>query len=132
MALTVFAAIWTGVTLLRIHKTNSMLFMVASGFSSALPCLGSIASWLGTSRIRVTPASVRTTRGLIGIGRSRFHAAEDIEGIVEEVSAQTGTRVFYRLRLRRRVGGDVTFAGAIGDKAEARNIADAIMHALGR
>jgi hypothetical protein len=37
-----------------------------------------------------------------------------------------------RLRLRRRAGGGATLAGAIGDKAEARNIADAITAVLGR
>jgi hypothetical protein len=130
LMVSVFAAVWTGITALLVDRTDSVVFMLGFGFFSVILCVATLVSWTGTSHITVVPGRLRARRGLLGVGRSRTYAADEIQKIVEEPGSQTGTKIFYRLRLHRATRGASTIAGGIADKAEARNIANAITNAL--
>jgi hypothetical protein len=82
---------------------------------------------------------VTLERRLLGVGRSQRIPAEKIEGVVLETGLRVGSRVYWDLRLRTKLGtgsrgkrrAGVRLGGCIRDKQEAERLTQLLRDALG-
>ena len=129
--LTVFLLLWLGVVWALVHFDAPVIFLVVFGAIALLLLWGTIAAWLGVSRITVGDGSVTVASGLLTAGRERQLRAAEISGVTTKIGMQAGNTPYYELVLVRTDGKRMTVGGGIRDKREAEWLAATIREALG-
>ncbi len=109
------------------------------GFTAALTALGAIVHWVGATRIRVEPGTIRVTRGPFGIGRTRSWRTAELSRIAVRRGSQYGNNLYWDMKLeidrpgRTRVDGSAwPSAHAAGSRLPTENEARALANAMAK
>jgi len=116
-----------------------LLMPVVFGFFSSLMFYGVVTLWLSSTRVVAGPGGVTVRHGILGMGRTRTLAADQIAGIELKVGMQVGGRAYWDLWLRARssaAGGarkpaDLKAGAHIKDKQEADWLCAILGEAIG-
>jgi hypothetical protein len=135
---TLFGLAFAGVVVV-LHTQAAPLPVTAifAGFT-ALILYGALTLWAGSTRVLARGDGVAIQDRLFGIGRWRHVPAEQIDGVALEVGMQSGSTVYWDLRLRTRGGrptrrgrpSGVRVGGRLRDKREAERLAELLRTAL--
>jgi hypothetical protein len=130
-ALTIFTAIWGGVTGFLATGTDAPFMMTAIfGFFEVLLGVAVLTSWFSTLRVRAGQGGLVMKGGLFGLGGEKTLAKHEVDYVEIGVSSQQGSKVFYRLRAHH--GYKTTGCGSgIPDRAEVAALAALLNRALG-
>jgi hypothetical protein len=131
ISVTVFAAIWGGVTwFLTQHADAPVMMTGIFWFFEVLMVCGALSMWFSSMRVRAGQRGLVVKGGLFGLGREKTLTMSEIDYVKIDVSSQQNSNVSYRLRAHR--GRQSTGCGsAIPDKAEAVALAALLNRALG-
>jgi hypothetical protein len=131
----VFAAAGAG---LYAASAGVLLAGVFGGFG-ALLLYGALGLWAGSIRVAANRGEVTLQRRLLGVGRSQWIPAEEIEGVSLETGLRVGSRVYWDIHLRKKLGTGsrrkrrtgVRVGGCVRDKQEAERLTQLLRDALG-
>ena len=131
VGLTIFFLIWTGITFMLPRFGAPIFFPIVFGFFDVLIGLALIGMWLGTTRVQIDRSSIRISRKYLGLGWTKKIPAEEIDDIVFKIGMQSGSRVYYDIKIVRSTGRRWPAGGSIRDKREAEWLIGRMMTALG-
>ncbi len=125
-----------GIGLAALASQGGPWFMMLPLGLVVLFCVwAALALWLGATRVRVDPAGIAIRRGLFGLGRSKFVAAESVQQISVERGMVANGSLYYDLVVREKRGNGVEkrhkAGSSIADPRAAEGIAAAMRTALG-
>lgn len=127
---TAFLGIWTGVVAVLLSVGAPLLFQVVFSAFDVLIMSFALWLWLGSSRVRATPGALEVRRAVLGIGRTRFAAADTIEKVSVGNDMQVGNELFYDLQAHPRRGRPFKLGGAMREKRTAEALAATLSKAL--
>ena len=130
LALTLFFAVWTGISVGLWYSDAPRLFPWVFGLFSVLIFFGVLDMWFYSSRIDVRPGRLSIAAGLFG-GRRRELASTDIAKVAPKRGMQSGNKLFYQLEIRERDGKTHVAAKRLPDLDTAERLATEIENILG-
>jgi len=130
LSLTIFFALWAGITVGLPFLGAPLLFPIVFGLFALLMLWVVVDLWLGTTRVVASAAGLEITSGLLGIGRTRSVATDQIAEIDLKIRMQMGKRPYYDIIVRTRSGKRIPAGRVIRDKAEADWLVERIRFAL--
>ena len=129
LVLTLFFAVWTGISVALWYSDAPRLFPVVFGFFDVLLLFGVLDMWFYSSRIDVRSGSLIVTAGLFG-GRRRELTRTDIAKVAPKRGMQSGNKLFYQLEIRERDGKTHVAAKRLPDLDTAERLAAEIENIL--
>jgi hypothetical protein len=130
LALSAFVILWSGVVgLLFYLEAPFLLKVVFSGFDVIL-VVAVLSMWLGTSKLVVTPETVRVSSRFLGFGKVREFSRGDVSRVEIKRGMQSGRKLYYNIELVRQEARAVTVGRNIRNKSEAEWVATEIEKAI--
>ena len=130
LALTLFFAVWTGISVGLWYSDAPRLFPWIFGLFDVLIFLGVLDMWFYSSRIDVRPGRLSIAAGLFGSGRREL-TRTDIAKVAPKRGMQSGNKLFYQLEIRERDGKTHVAAKRLPDLDTAERLAAEIETILG-
>lgn len=128
--LTVFLAIWLAAVWATVRFEAPLLLQLIFGAFGLLILWGTVASWLGVSRVTVGDGAVTVASGLLASMREHRFRAEDVAEVTTKIGMQAGSSPYYDLVLVRKDGKQVPAGRGLRDKREAEWLAATVRDAL--
>jgi len=130
MSLTVFLAIWSGAIWLMTTHGAPMFICIVFGLGGVFLAWATAASWTGTKRVLVSREGVTVKGAVLGIGRTKTVAAQEIESIKTQIGMTSGTTAYHDIKINCRDESTVTAGSSIKDGLEAEWLAAEMTKAL--
>lgn len=121
ISFTIFAIIFSGITLLLAHSRAPVIFPLGFGFFACLLIYSSARQWMGTTRVTIG-STLKLQSGMLGGGSVREIAFSDIASIEEKITTQQGQATgtpYYDIVLQTRDGSSLTLGSMLSSKREA-------------
>jgi hypothetical protein len=106
--------VWSGFLWLMIVKKAPLLFPIVFGLFDVLLFFGVVMAWFKSSRVTVGSDGVTAVNRWLLFGRTRRFAAGDIAEIITQPGMQSGSQIYWAIKLVTRAAAD-SFAA---DKAK--------------
>jgi hypothetical protein len=137
---TLFGAIFAAVGVGLYAASSGILIAGVFGGFGALLLYGALGLWAGSIRVAANRGEVTLQRRLLGFRRTQWIPAEKIEGVSLETGLRVGSRVYWDIHLRKKLGtgsrrkrrAGVRVGGCMRDKHEAERLTQLLRDALGR
>lgn len=129
-ALTCFLAFWVAVIWATVRFEAPVPLQVILGIFGLLILWGTVASWLGVSRVTVGDGAVTVASGILTPTRERRLAANEIAEVTTRIGMQAGNTPYYDVVLVRKDGKRLSAGRSIRDKREAEWLAATMREAL--
>lgn len=130
-----FLALWLGAIVLQVELEAPILFPVVFGIFGVLIGLAAVDMWLSASKVIIHAAEIESRATILGIGRTRFLATDEIACVRPKVGMQMryGTRgiPYWDLAVRSKEGAEKILARSIRSKREAEWLAGEIERVAG-
>ena len=130
LALTLFFAVLTGITVGPWYSDAPRLFPWVFGLFDVLIFLGVLDMWFFSSRIDVREGGLSFAAGLFG-GRRRELSRTDIEKVAPKRGMQSGNKLFYQIEILEHGGKTHVAAKRLPDLDTAERLAAEIEKILG-
>jgi hypothetical protein len=131
LILTIFFAVWTGVVVLLIKLHAPLIFPIVFGFFDVLIMFGVLDMWLSSSRIEVRHRTLTTRSGMLGIGVTRTYPTAELREMTASRGMQSGSRVFYDVKLVDPDGKRRTIARNLPSRRHAEGVIAMLREAAG-
>lgn len=131
LGLLVFTLIWNVILALLIVKQAGLFFILVWGFFDALVVFFLLSALLHSVRVQADRDGITVRHGFILPMFTRRVAARDLETVRVKPGMQSGTKVFYDLRLVTRAGKEYSAGGSVPDKRHAEWLAAQLRAAVG-
>ena len=119
LMLTVFLAIWSvGIWFMLTFKAP-ILFPIVFGLVELFLLYGFFQSWFGTTRVVVESGGITVAKHVLGLGRTRTIAFNDVEKIITQIGMTNGTTTYQDIKIVCRDGKEITAGSSIKDVREA-------------
>jgi hypothetical protein len=114
VGLLIFTAIWTGAIYLMVRHGVPIIFPIVFGLFQILMILGLLGIWTSKSRLVIENSMMRVHSSFLGISSKakEFHCRE-ISNITSQVGMQSGSKVFYRIKIETNTGQSANFGSGI-------------------
>lgn len=129
---TLFAVQFWAVAWLTCGWGVQLLFTVVFGFSGFLLTLMTFDLWLYRSTVEASRTGLTVRGGLLGIGRTRQFAANEIDRFDSSSNMTFGTHVWSTIVVRSSTGSKCTIAKGLPGQAVVRTVLAELNTALGR
>ncbi len=104
--ITAFYLVWTFFLWLMIVKKAPLLFPIVFGLFDVLILSGVLTAWFKSSRVTISRDGVATENRWLVFRRPRRFAAADIVEIITQPGMQSGTKVYWAIKLVTRAASD--------------------------
>lgn len=130
VGLTVFTIVWCGCIWLMLDLDAPLVFPIVFGIFALLLLAGLVELWLKQTRVEVANGRLAFNQRLVGPGKTRMFAADEISRIAVKSGMQSGDHLFYQLVLHDRQGKKHALGSRIRGQRLARRIVDDLQEAL--
>jgi len=106
LMITLVCAVWNGFLWLMIVKHAPILFPIVFGLFDLFILWGCLNAWLKSSRVTVGRDGVTAVNRWLLFSRTRRFAAADIAEIITQPGMQSGSKVYWAIKLVTRATAD--------------------------
>ncbi len=127
-----FLVLWSGIIWLMIHVGTPFLFPIIFGLFEIFFVWIAIDLWFYRSVVEARSEGLTFRGGLLGIGRQKSWAADDVKRFATSQSMSSGTKVWKNFDVVLRSGKRRTIAQSIEGRLAQQAVMDELNAALGR
>ncbi|MCA9114058.1 MAG: DUF3592 domain-containing protein [Planctomycetaceae bacterium] len=130
-SLTVFLVIWLGATWFAWNMGAPLLFPIVFGMFGIGMTIFTIDLWLWSSTLEAEDGRLTIHTGMPLLARTVRYAPEDIKSLRASSSMQSGTKMYYSLKLHTTSGKRITLLRHLQGKIEAERISRLLERTVG-
>ena len=132
LVITVFAAIWTGISVGLLYSDAPLLFKIVFPASDLLVLAMAAWMWLEKTSLSFGADGVDVQGGLLGMGKHRHFEPGQIKKVVAEPSGtRSGATVYQQVTLMTKIGDAEKLVSGIRRRSDAETIAAKIEELVG-
>jgi hypothetical protein len=130
LGITAFLAIWSGAVWLLLSLHVPIIFPLFFGLFELLLVYITLGVWLTTTDVTVEPGVLTVRSGYLGLGGARTIRATDVRDVTVANGMQSGSTVYYDLKVVDASGRRTSAGTMIRDRHEAEWLAQRIRDGL--